>query len=130
MLERIREDAETLADFSAVLPSGGRLVLLVPALAALPALYGALDAHLQHFRRYRRRQLERLVTEAGFHVDTIRYLNRPAAPGWWLNSRVLRRTVLPKVQLTAFRWVEPLLKLEERHQPRFGLSLLVLARRP
>jgi hypothetical protein len=56
-------------------------------------------------------------------------LNRPAVIGWWLNSRLLRRRVLPKAQLTVFRWMEPLLRLEERRPPRFGLSLLVLARR-
>jgi glycosyltransferase involved in cell wall biosynthesis len=126
VLEHIEHDAETLADFAATLPSGGRLILLVPA---HPALYGTLDVHLRHFRRYRRKPLEQLVTAAGFQVDSVRYLNRPGVFGWWLNSRVLRRTVLPRGQLRVFRWLEPLLRLEENHPPRFGLSLLVLARR-
>ena len=51
-------------------------------------------------------------------------------PGWWLNSRVLKRRVMPKSQLAAFKWIMPLLKLEEGGNPSFGLSLLVLARRP
>jgi hypothetical protein len=50
-------------------------------------------------------------------------------PGWWLNSRVLKRKVLPKGQLRFFKWIMPLLRLEEKHPPRFGLSLLVLARK-
>ena len=69
-------------------------------------------------------------TDAGFTIETIRFLNRPAVPGWWLSSRVLKRRVMPKSQLKAFKWVMPLLKLEERSEPSFGLSLLVLARRP
>jgi SAM-dependent methyltransferase len=126
VLEHIEHDAETLQDFASTLSPGGHLILLVPA---HPALYGTLDVHLQHFRRYRRHPLRELVTRSGFEVESIRYLNRPGVFGWWLNSRVLRRTVLPSGQLRLFRWLAPLLKMEEKHPPRFGLSLLVLAKR-
>ena len=60
-------------------------------------------------------------------MQQIRFLNRLGVAGWWLNSRVLKRRVLPKGQLAAFRWLMPLLKREEQHPPRFGMSLLVLA---
>ncbi len=69
------------------------------------------------------------MTEAGFEVEKIRFLNRPGVLGWWLNSKVLKRKVLPKGQLAAFRWLLPLLKLEEKADPSFGMSLLVLARK-
>jgi glycosyltransferase involved in cell wall biosynthesis len=126
VLEHIEDDAGTLADFRTTLPPGGHLILLVPA---HPALYGSLDVHLQHFRRYRLQPLQELVTGAGFQVESIRYLNRPGVVGWWLNSKVFRRTVLPRGQLRMFRLFEPLLRIEEKRPPRFGLSLLVLARR-
>jgi len=126
VLEHIEDDGGTLRDFAQILPPGGRLALLVPA---MPALYGSLDVNLRHFRRYDKEPLRRLVTDAGFSVDEIRYLNRPGVAGWWLNSRLLKRTVLPKRQLGAFRWMLPLLKAEEKEPPSFGMSLLVLARR-
>ena len=127
VLEHIEDDAGTLRDFARVLPSGGRLSLLVPA---LPALYGSLDEALRHYRRYDRTGLAKLVSESGLHVEKIRYLNRPGVFGWWLNSRVLRRRVLPRQQLGVFRWLMPLLKAEEDAEPSFGMSLLVLARKP
>jgi hypothetical protein len=37
--------------------------------------------------------------------------------------------VVPKGQLKAFKWIMPLLRFEEKTEPGFGLSLLVLARR-
>jgi glycosyltransferase involved in cell wall biosynthesis len=126
VLEHIEDDSATLKDFAQVLPPGGRLVLLVPS---LKALYGTLDEHLHHFRRYAQDELRAKVTSAGFEIDTLRFLNRPAVPGWWLNSRVLRRRVMPKGQLRLFKWIMPLLKLEEKRPPGFGLSLLVLARK-
>jgi len=126
VLEHIEHDAATLRDFASVLEPGGRLVLLVPA---MPALYGSLDVALKHFRRYDKDGLATLVGEAGFDVTDIRFLNRPGVFGWWLNSRVLKRTVLPKGQLSAFKWLMPLLRREESIRPSFGMSLLVLGTR-
>ena len=126
VLEHIEDDRGTLADFGRLLPAGGKLALLVPS---MPSLYGTLDVHLRHFRRYDREPLAALVTAAGFEIEKIRYLNRPGVFGWWLNSRLLKRKVLPKQQLAAFRWLLPILKLEENSEPSFGMSLLVLGRK-
>jgi glycosyltransferase involved in cell wall biosynthesis len=126
VLEHIEHDAPTLKDFASVVDPGGRLVLLVPA---MPALYGTLDVALSHYRRYDKDALVKLVSDSGFEVRDVRYLNRLGVFGWWLNSRVLRRRVLPKGQLAMFRWLMPLLKREEQHPPSFGMSLLVLAER-
>jgi glycosyltransferase involved in cell wall biosynthesis len=123
VLEHIEHDVAAVNDFASVLQPGGRLVLLVPA---MPALYGSLDIHLNHFRRYDRDTLRDLVIRAGFDVETIRYLNRPGVLGWWLNSRILRRRVLPRAQLAAFGWIQPLLRWEDTADPSFGMSLLVL----
>ncbi len=127
VLEHIKDDTSTLRDFADVLEPGGHLVLLVPA---MKALYGTLDEHLQHHRRYALDELKAAVANAGFHIDSIRFLNRPAVFGWWLSSRVLKRRVMPKGQLKVFKILMPLLRLEEKSAPGFGLSLLVLARRP
>jgi SAM-dependent methyltransferase len=126
VLEHIEDHTATLKDCATVLPSGGHLVLLVPA---MPALYGTLDRALHHFRRYEKEPLRLLLQGAGFHVDDLRYVNRLAVFGWWLSSRVLKRKVLPRNQLAVFKVMMPLLKLEESHPPSFGLSLLALARR-
>jgi glycosyltransferase involved in cell wall biosynthesis len=127
VLEHIEDDRATLANFLQVLQPDGHLVLLVPA---LKSLYGTLDKNLHHYRRYDREELRQKVTAAGFQIEELRYLNRPAVVGWWLSSRVLKRRVMPKSQLAAFKWIMPVLKLEEKRAPGFGLSLLVLARRP
>jgi glycosyltransferase involved in cell wall biosynthesis len=126
VLEHIENDRATLADFARALVPGGHLVLLVPA---IPALYGTLDVHLDHYRRYDPAGLRRVVTDAGFEIEELRFLNRPGVFAWWLNSRVLKRKILPRGQLAAFRWIQPLLKLEENKPPSFGMSLLVLAKK-
>ncbi len=126
VLEHIEKHEETLFDFASILPGGGRLALLVPA---MPDLYGSLDIHLRHYRRYSRDDLKQKLESAGFVVDDLRFLNRPGVLGWWINSKVLKRRVLPKAQLSAFKYILPLLKWEEKNPPSFGMSLLALARK-
>jgi glycosyltransferase involved in cell wall biosynthesis len=126
VLEHIEDDAATLADFHALLPAGGRLVLVVPALARL---YGTLDEHLHHFRRYEKAELEQKVTAAGFALEDCRFLNRPGIVGWYVNGKILRRRVLPSGQLAAFRLMLPLLRREEKNPPSTGMSLLAIARK-
>ncbi len=126
VLEHIEDDRGTLKDFASVLPPGGRLALLVPSMSKL---YGTLDIYLRHFRRYDIEPLRALVEASGLTIESIRFLNRPGVFGWWLNSKVLKRKVLPKNQLAAFRLILPLLKSEEKKAPSFGMSLLVLARK-
>jgi glycosyltransferase involved in cell wall biosynthesis len=126
VLEHIEDDVSTLSDFHAILPAGGRLVLVVPALAKL---YGTLDEHLRHFRRYEKAELEEKVRAAGFALEDCRFLNRPGLVGWYLNGKILKRRVLPSGQLAAFRLMLPLLRQEEANPPSIGMSLLAVARK-
>jgi glycosyltransferase involved in cell wall biosynthesis len=126
VLEHIEDDAGTLADLHAILPPGGCLILLVPALAKL---YGTLDEHLRHFRRYEKAELEGKVRSAGFTLEDCRFVNRPGILGWYVNGKVLRRRVLPRGQLAAFKLLLPLLRREESSPPPTGMSLLAIARK-
>ncbi len=126
VLEHIEDDGAALNDFREVLRPGGRLVLLVPALARL---YGTLDRHLHHFRRYEKAEVEQKVSQAGFVLEDCRFLNRPGVLGWYVSGKILRRTVLPKSQLRVFSLLLPFLRREEASPPSYGLSLLVVARK-
>jgi len=126
VLEHIEDDRATLSDFYDLLPEGGRLVLLVPALARL---YGTLDEQLHHFRRYEKPEIEQKLSGAGLEIEDCRFLNRPGVFGWYLNGRILKRRVLPRGQLRLFTLILPLLKREERSPPPYGMSLLAIARK-
>ncbi len=127
VLEHIQEDTATLSDLFGLLQPGGRLILIVPALRSL---YGTLDEHLHHVRRYEKAELEDKVRGAGFTLEDVRFLNRPGIFGWWVNGKLLRRRVLPAGQLAAFKLLLPLLKREEANPPPVGMSLLAIARKP
>ena len=127
VLEHIERDEVALASFQRLLVPGGRLVLLVPA---LQALYGSLDRALDHHRRYSREELLGKLQAAGFEVEASWFFNLLGVAGWFLNSRVLRRTTFPPVQLALYDRLVPLFRLESRFKLPFGMSLIAIARKP
>lgn len=126
VLEHIEDDLAALRCMHRVLTPGGRLLLLSPS---LKGLYGSLDRHLGHFRRYSWAEMTEKLGQVGFEIEEIRYLNALAVPGWFLNSRILCRRRLPKLQLALFRILMPLVRLETRLRMPLGLSLLAVCRK-
>lgn len=70
VLEHIEDDAQILRQFYTKLKKNGRLFIYVPARMEL---YSAFDKRIGHFRRYSLKQINELVTEAGFKIHTSRY---------------------------------------------------------
>jgi ubiquinone/menaquinone biosynthesis C-methylase UbiE len=70
VLEHIEDDAAALGELRRVLRPGGTLLLYVPAFMLL---YSAMDRRIGHLRRYRKAGLRRVVEQAGFRVDEVRY---------------------------------------------------------
>ena len=104
VLEHLEDDLTALRHMREVLEPGGNLLLLAPAGRYL---YGALDEALGHVRRYERHQLEARVRAAGFAIVELHYLNLLGIPGWFLNSRILKRRLLPAGQLRLFNAIAP-----------------------
>jgi SAM-dependent methyltransferase len=131
VLEHIADEETALAHMYELLQPGGCLLLFVPAGAYL---YGTLDLALGHHRRYERDTLAAPVQTAGFRIERLAYLNLAGIPGWWLNSRVLGRHLLPEGQLQLFNRLAPFFIAAERLLRAFwdvplGQSLLCVARR-
>jgi SAM-dependent methyltransferase len=128
VLEHIRDDAAALAQFAAVLPEGGRAVLIVPA---FESLYGPIDERLGHYRRYGKRSLASLAEGAGFRPEVLRYMNSAGFFGWWFNARVARRTAQSDAQIAVFDAVAvPALSRVERWiEPPVGQSIFAVLRK-
>lgn len=125
VLEHIEDDKRALQNIFNLLTKGGKLILLVPA---HPALYGRIDEVLGHKRRYRKNELENKLRQAGFKIKTMRYLNLLGGIGWFVNSRIFKKELIPGGQLSLFDKVaRPFLFLEKVIEMPFGLSLLAIA---
>lgn len=129
VLEHIEDDRLTLSRFAAVLPPGGRVVLLVPAFRAL---YGPIDANLGHYRRYTKRSLADTATAAGLRPKTLRFMNVVGFFGWWVNAKVLRRQEQSGGQIEVFdRFIVPVQAALERWiPPPVGQSIFAVLEKP
>jgi len=130
VLEHIERDAESLKALREIVTPGGRLLIVVPAHAAL---YGRMDREAGHFRRYTRRSLAAALAEACWRVDQIRYVNAVGAAGWWINNRLRKSAGLEDAAVNmqmrlADRCLPAIAKLTDPVLGRaFGLSVFAAA---
>ena len=126
VLEHIDDERATVAAMAAALKPAGNLVILVPA---GPRLFGALDEAYGHHRRYTRDGLRSVVDAAGLSVEDLYAFNLLGVPGWWVSNLRGRGGISP----ASVRAYELLLRgwrpVERRVRPRWGLSLIVRARK-
>lgn len=125
VLEHISDDLATLEAFASILPAGGRVVLIVPAFMGL---YGPIDKHLGHYRRYTRASLGETAARAGLRPLELRYMNTIGFFGWWVNAKVLPREEQSEGQIELFdRYIVPVQeKLETWIRPPFGQSVFAV----
>jgi 2-polyprenyl-3-methyl-5-hydroxy-6-metoxy-1,4-benzoquinol methylase len=132
VLEHVADDRAMLKAFHSILkPQGGHLALLVPA---FQSIYGTMDKLAGHYRRYTRQSVFTKLTEQGFQLTSIQYMNSLAVLGWWLNGSVLKTNSLAdtsmNLQIIAYdRCCIPVLRaIESLMAPPFGLSVIALAK--
>lgn len=126
VLEHVEGDLDALRRIHNVLDRNGRLVLIVPA---LQRLYGEIDRAIGHFRRYERAELIQKLQTAGFTVEHVSAFNVLGALGWCVNARLLRRQAVPRLQARIHDLLVPALRVEDRFDLPWGLSLLAIGSR-
>jgi len=121
VLEHIENDVAALRRMCSLLVPGGKLLLYVPALSWI---YGSLDRELHHFRRYSRKEVEKITDQAGFSRKKLHYVNLLGVPGWWWNNRVVKSQCFSINQVKLFDRLVPLAAgLEKWIKPCLGQSL-------
>ena len=128
VIEHIEDDRAVLETIFRALVPGGRLVLKVPA---CPAIFGQIDVAVGHHRRYARRGLAEILRQVGFiNVDTWHF-NAAGILGWWINGKLLGRSMPPAEQIRLFDMLVPVLsRIERSIRPPTGLSLFAVASKP
>jgi SAM-dependent methyltransferase len=129
VLEHIPDDVGAMRNIFASIAPGGRLVALVPANRWL---YGSLDRHLGHCRRYEKSELRQKMEEAGFEVEATFWMNAFGMIGWFTSARILKRRTIPSRQVRVFEQMVPIARFVDGLATRLlgGLSLICIGRRP
>ncbi|MBN1515591.1 glycosyltransferase [Candidatus Sumerlaeota bacterium] len=128
VLEHIENDEQALHNFFKILKPGGRAVILVPAHMAL---YSDLDKNLEHFRRYGKADLTGKLRSAGFEIERVKYFNAVGAIGWWVSGKLFRAGEIAGHHVSMQKILMPISRLVDAITgPPFGLSVIVVARKP
>jgi len=136
VLEHVPDDVASLKAILKRLKPGGALILTVPA---NPWMWSAHDVAHHHFRRYSRRELQRVICEAGFEVQLLSFFNTllfPLVAAARVVGKLTRKESaddsLPSDPINAV--LEKIFGLEAgmigRTPMPFGVSLVAVLRRP
>jgi len=137
IIEHVEDDAAALAEVARVLAPGGTALITVPT---FPALWGLQDRVAHHKRRYRLGQLVAAIRRAGLEPGRRYYFNYLLFVPIWAARRAIdllrvelrsesevNSPLLNRLLGAVFRFdalTAPFL------HPPFGVSALVVARRP
>jgi SAM-dependent methyltransferase len=126
VLEHIEDDKKVVRNIRGIMKPGGKFILFVPA---LKVIYGTLDEALGHYRRYDKKELELMLSEAGFKIVKSRYLNFTGAFSWFLYSRILKAKSPAENRILFYdKFVVPIVSLiENLVRLPFGQSILIIA---
>jgi 2-polyprenyl-3-methyl-5-hydroxy-6-metoxy-1,4-benzoquinol methylase len=124
VVEHISDDKQAVANARSLLAPGGRLIILVPAYAAL---YNRLDRNLDHYRRYTRKSVRQLLS-GGFEVLHTQYFNLAGIFGWFFSGTIFRKKNLSAGELGIYNKFVPLFRMaDELTLHKAGLSVIAVA---
>lgn len=127
VLEHIEDDLATLRLFEEVIQSGGRVVLLLPA---VPQAYGPIDQAVGHFRRYSKSSIQSVLNQTTLIAERYTYSNFVGLLGWFFNARIKKSIRQSSTQIKLFDWLTPLISTIERtFGCPIGLSLISISRK-
>jgi SAM-dependent methyltransferase len=141
VLEHLENPELLLREIYRVLTPGGIFVCSVPA---YQWLFSDFDVSIGHFRRYSRVAIQELLESAGFQsievVSRFSFLVFPALVLRRLPYLLGRRRKFGTLNKSnnparyfqgSIKWLmQSLVKIETRLKIRFGLSIIVLAKKP
>ncbi len=123
VLEHVDDDGAALRAFGGLLRENGRIVLMVPH---SPSLFGAIDSHLGHRRRYSRAGLLQVSESAGMTCTSVICYNRACSLPWWFAGRLLRRGQFSLFQVKLVNWMTPFLRVIDKYLPAPAMSMIAV----
>lgn len=125
--EHIKNDVLAFKNTYNILEKRGKFLIIVPAMRFL---YSIMDYEGGHFRRYTKQELASKLSNVGFQIKDIYYVNFLGALGWYFSQVLLQRRIYSKFSLSFYNKLIPALKFSEKIiRPPFGLSLVCIAQK-
>jgi glycosyltransferase involved in cell wall biosynthesis len=124
VLEHLENHCQVLQNIHRLLTKKGKIIIVVPN---SPFLYNSLDRVLEHKRRYKKKEIEEILTEKGFAIKYLKTFNKISFLAWFINGNILKRRHFSTIQLKCFDYFVWLWKRIDTFLPWPGQSIVVVA---
>ncbi len=125
VLHHIKDDNGALLNIFNLLKSGGKFILIEPA---MKCLYGLLDKEENNYRRYSKKEVKEKLIKSGFKINKCFLINSLGAIGWFVNGRILKKKELPVFSFKLYDKLVPFfIKLDILFRFPFGLSVVCIS---
>ncbi len=127
VVEHIKDDKLAISNMMELLKPGGKLTVLVPA---YQALYNGFDVTLEHYRRYNKNSLGKLMAPFG-KIERLFYFNSVGTLGWYVSGKLFKNKSIPEGEMKLFNSLVPLFKLVDKLTfQKIGLSVICILEKP
>lgn len=127
VMEHVQHDQQEVQTVYDILPSGGHMLVFVPALQVIG---GEFDRKVGHYRRYYKAQLKKLFDNVGFEILELHYVDIVGIIPWFILFKVLRKEDLGGNVGLYDKFVVPIIsRLENIVHPPIGKNLFLVARK-
>lgn len=126
VVEHIENDRQALKNIKKLLKPGGHCVILVPA---YNALYNTFDKALEHYRRYTKKSLIKLMQNE-FKIHHKQYFNVFGILGWVVSGKILKKKTIPRNQMELYDKLILVSKtLDKMVMNKIGLSVICVGKK-
>lgn len=126
VVEHIKDDDLAIKNMVKLLKPGGSLIILVPA---YQSLYNNFDLTLEHYRRYNRSSLTKLMGRHGKIVHSF-YFNAVGILGWWVSGKIFKNKMIPEGEMKLYNKLVPIIKIADKVLlNRIGLSVICVIKK-
>lgn len=126
VVEHIKDHELSIMNCYKLLKDDGNLVILVPA---YNCLYNSFDKALEHYRRYTRKSLEKIISP---HLNIVKtkYFNVFGILGWFVSGSLLKREHIKRSQMELYDKLILVSKaLDKIVMNKIGLSVISIGKK-
>lgn len=121
VLEHIEDDELAIKNLNKLLTDKGDVTILVPA---YQTLYNTFDKNLEHFRRYTKSSLNKVVS-SHLEVKHSQYFNLVGIAGWFIFGKVIGKQSIPSGEMKLYNALVPIFKIVDKVvMNKIGLSVI------
>jgi SAM-dependent methyltransferase len=127
VIEHIKDDMLSIENCYSLLKPGGNIIILVPA---YQTLYNRFDEELEHYRRYNKKLINKILVDNNFKILHSQYFNFVGIIGWYFSGKIQKNKTIPKNQISVYNKLVPLFKIiDSLIMNRIGLSVISVGKK-